>query len=755
MKSFLLYLCFATLIFSAPDGEKIYREQCASCHGEQGEGVDSEYDEALTGTRSIESLARVIHKTMPEGEDEACVDEDAHAVAQYIHEAFYSPEAQARLNPPRVELLRLTEHQYRHALTDLVASFRWTPSFDEQRGLRLRMWNAEKMNNRKEGLLDETSANLSLDLAKKKPHEKLKAEGFSALWEGSLVPPHTGPYQFRIKTPNGVRLHVNRQQGGDPALIDGWVSSNNTMRTLEGKTFLMAGHPVHFLIDYRSFQEKTSSIHVEWKPPHGTWQSIPAEYLRPKNAPPALIVSTPFPADDASLGYERGSAVSKAWQEAVTNGAIFATQNILADLDKLARTKKDDKERAEKIKKFCHLFAERAFARPLSPALKEEYVERHFKDSDPEEAAKRAILLTLISPRFLYPNLNVNEQGQPDQFSTAAFLSYALLDSLPPKFLSEQAHKKQLGKPEEIEKAAARLLEDPRAKHKINRFFYHWLGLSERNDLSKDPKLFPGFDEATQAELRHSLDQFINDIVWSEASDYRQLFRSPHLHLTQRLQKIYGPGTEKTEHGGLVADKRRAGLLTHPYVLAALSYHNDTSPIHRGVFLSRNVLGRFLKPPPEAIAFEDTHFADNLTMREKVTELTKKESCMACHEVINPVGFSLEKFDAIGRFRQKDRNQEINTTSEYPTETAEMIKISGPSDLADLAVQSPGAHRAFINGLFHHLVSQSARAYGSDTIYDLRRSFDNDFHIRKLLIDIAVTAAPKEEKKEEKAPQKK
>ena len=112
---YLLFFILAPLAFGAHKGAAIYTEHCASCHGDQGQGVAKEYDEALVGKKSIESLAKYIHRTMPEDNEDAVIDEDALLVAEYIHGEFYSPEAQAKLKPVRRDLLRLTQHQHRRS----------------------------------------------------------------------------------------------------------------------------------------------------------------------------------------------------------------------------------------------------------------------------------------------------------------------------------------------------------------------------------------------------------------------------------------------------------------------------------------------------------------------------------------------------------------------------------------------------------------------------------------------------------------
>ncbi len=124
---------------SAPHpGAAIFEKLCAECHGDHGQGVDGEYDEPLTGEKSLEALAREIDRTMPEDDPDKTTAEDARLVAAYIYDAFYSPEAQARLNPPQKDLARLTIAQFRNSVMDVIGRFRMGPGFDRAR--RRRAW---------------------------------------------------------------------------------------------------------------------------------------------------------------------------------------------------------------------------------------------------------------------------------------------------------------------------------------------------------------------------------------------------------------------------------------------------------------------------------------------------------------------------------------------------------------------------------------------------------------------------------------
>ncbi|MGC6425526.1 MAG: DUF1592 domain-containing protein [Akkermansiaceae bacterium] len=749
----VLLILAAPLAWGAPDGAAIYKQHCASCHGDEGEGVDDEYDEALVGKRSIDWLTKYIDESMPEFEEHLVVGKDARAVSEYIYDAFYSPEAQAKKKPVRKDLLRLSQHQHRRAITDIVQTFiGGHPWMGEEHGLRGNYFNKEKMNNRKHALVKRIDPTINFDAQKDHGVEGLNLKAHSIYWTGSLNPPETGVYQFRVNTPNGVRFWLNETNQNKDAFIDAWVSSGNQMRSQEASMFLLAGHGVPIIIDFVAFKERKSSLSIDWKPPHGVWEPLPNSVLHTDGSKPALIIETPFPADDASMGYERGSSISKAWKEATTRAAIEATATIFEHIDKIAKTKPDAEDREERLRSFCSEFTSRAFCRPLSDKQKKLYVDDIFTAAagDLDTAVKRSLMLTLTSPYFLYPSLNLNEKGEPDSYTNAAHMALAIWDSVPDMHLRKKAGKGQLNTEKQIKDELWRMLGDSRAKVKINRFFHHWLALSEKEDLGKDPKVFPGFDKALIADLRSSLNLFINDVVWEEPSDYRKLFTSDQLYLNDRLASFYG--AEKSQGDGFVQvtppDRKRAGLFTHPYILSAFSYHRQTSPIHRGVYLGRNVLGRFLKPPPNAIEFKDADFDPSLTMREKVTELTKDKSCMSCHSIINPVGFSLEYYDAVGRFRTQDNNKPINAESDYETPDAEKIRITGPDDLARLAVESPEAHQAFLKHLFHHLIQQPVNAYGFDQMDQFHHAFQKSgFHIKNIITVMAFESLPREPQK--------
>ena len=287
------------------------------------------------------------------------------------------------------------------------------------------------------------------------------------------------------------------------------------------------------------------------------------------------------------------------------------------------------------------------------------------------------------------------------------------------------------------------MLADPRAHSKVQYFLHHWLQMDRAEDFAKDSTLYPGFTPEIVSDLRASLNLFLDDVVWSESSDYRRLLLEDDLFVNNRLAKFYGIETNAGDFVKVSLDpKQRSGVITHPYLLAAFSYQKTSSPIHRGVFLTRNIVGRALKPPPMAQVFKDADFAPNLTMREKVAELTRPQACQSCHSVINPLGFSLEQYDAVGRFRTKEGGRTIDASSDYTTDDGAIVKLKGARDVAEFAVTSEHAQNAFIEQLFHQVVKQPMLAYGPDVQKRLRQSFlATGYNVQKLLADIATLSA--------------
>jgi len=744
-------------------GLAVYREHCVRCHGDNGVGTPDMPD-PLVGDRSVNQLAAYIDQTMPEDDPSLVTGEAARQVAAYMHEAFYSAVARDRNRPARRELSRLTVRQYRNALADLVGSFRgWVPAADDRRGLRGEYYETREFNRQKGLVFERIDPQVDFDFGLEGPDpERFRPNRFAIRWLGSIVPAETGVYEFTLRTDHSARLFLNRAWYEEP-LVDAYVKSGNDTE-YRGSIFLLGGRPYPLRLEFSKAVQgvddrthevsKHASIELLWKPPHGVFEHVPAERLVPLDSPDTFVAATPFPPDDRSIGYERGTSVSKEWYASATAAAVETADYVLEHVEHLARVKRDAPDRAAKLQAFAATFAERAFRRPLTPALKTLVVDRPFADApDLDAALKRSILAVLGSPRFLFHD----PADAADGFATAARLSFGLWDSIPDQPLRDAAARKQLADARAVRAQAERMVQDRRTRAKIRDFLFAWLRVDHGPEIVKDVTRYSAFSPETAADMRASLDLFLDDVVWGPADrgggDFRRLFTDDEVHVNGRLAPLYGvtlPADAPFRRVRL-DDGRRAGVLTHPYMASVLSYAGSTSPIHRGVFLSRSVLGNMLKPPQEAVTPLAPELHPQLSTRERVALQTSAVACQGCHAMINPLGFALEEFDPIGRHRTVESRplpggdmweKPVDASGSYLPREGPAAAFRGARELAAMIAGSRDAQEAFVQSLFHALVKQPVRAFGPDTLESLRQSFlASGCDVRRLAVDIMVVAA--------------
>lgn len=287
------------------------------------------------------------------------------------------------------------------------------------------------------------------------------------------------------------------------------------------------------------------------------------------------------------------------------------------------------------------------------------------------------------------------------------------------------------------------MVRDERTHLKVKSFFQSWINDSHYQ-FSKSSSLFPDFNSSIAADLRTSLHLLVDDIFWSEKSSFYELLTTTDCYLNNRLAKFYDVDVEIGKDFQRVPFEpaNRSGILTHPYLLSGLAYHDSSSPIHRGVFLARSLVGRRLKPPPVAVDLEPADLHPDMTTRERVERQTSSPSCFGCHGIINPLGFPLESFDAVGRFRQMERGKVVNTHVVYVDHRGQEHALNDARELAKFLADSRETHSAFVELLFQHVVKQPIQAFEPSLHAKLTDSFvDHELNMRQLLVTIAVDSA--------------
>ena len=740
-------------------GKKAYATKCASCHGGAGEGDKDYFEDPLRGDLSLSQLAKYISETMPEEDPDACVAEEADAVAKYVFDSFYSVDSQKRLNKARIELSRLTVRQYRESVAELIGTFKQDFQIPKEHGIRAKYFASR--NPTKEKTLSE-QVDDTIDFGDGVPHfdptgeyknikkdkdpkkdTNLMNQGFSAYWEGSVIPPETGSYEFIVESKNGFQLFVNNLES---PLIDRDVRSDDVVEH-KASIYLLGGRPVSLKLEMFSYPKPPAKIRLLWHPPGGRRSVIPKSSLIQHYSAESCAVSTTFPADDASFGYERGVSVSQQWDAATTDAAILTANWVSERIWALAKTKLANDDSTKKVKEFCYRFVARAFCKKLTDEDRQFFVDQHFeKELSIEDQVKRVVIMTLKSPRFLYPAIQQRDQHH----EVARRMALCLWDSSPDKRLMKMASKGQLAQKDNTMGEVDRLVDDPRSRQKLHSFFHYWLKTDHGSNVTKDKEAFPEFDDQIVSDLKTSLDLYLEEVIWNEKSDFRELFLADYLYLNPRLAKFYRleQNVDELKDGGAnddefqkvaVDSKKRAGILTHPYLMTGLAYHKDSSPIHRGVFVAKQLLGRRLRQPPNDVKPLSEEFDPKMTTRQRVEHQTKETACMNCHTVINPLGFSLENFDAVGRFRTEEKQTPIEVSTVYKTPNGEKVELNGARDLAEFLANNEMAQRSFIRQLFHHYAKQSIDAYGTDRLDRLHKSFvQSDYNVRQLLVEIAL-----------------
>ena len=739
-------------------GQRIYSQQCQICHGKNGIGGTDGYTDPLTGDASINELTELISDTMPEEDPDLCVADDAKAVATYIHETFYSEAAQLRNRPAQQHFSRLTGTQLRQSLADLYQHFHSTPWLEKSGGLSGKYYDSGR-NDKKKLKVERVDAGLDFDFGRESPVEGVSANEFSIYWSGSLAIPHSGRYEIVVESTCSMMMRFGLH---DRVLINNHVQSEGKTEFRRSLT-LIGGRQYPLWIEFRQRKRKTEQpparFSLRWVPPGGSEAIIPPENLLPKTLPSSFALQTKLPPDDRTYGYARGTRIDRGWEDAVTAAALEFGDTAGKELwpHYKRRHRKGPDENRAKLRAFLIELASVAFRGDLDEATRTLYVDNQVDaEEDDLLAISRSCLLIIKSPRFLYPSLS---SRQTAGYRVANRLSLVLHDSLPSdKWLLDRIDQNKFDPnekrfKEEVRNAARKMVRDPRLQGKVTEMFFDWLHVDPAGELSKNTQKFPGFDDELKTDLRRSLERQLADTFWSEKSDYRDLFRNDWNWTTGRLAQFYGEGwipasSDDGEISGrqLVrsapSSDRSFGVLSHPLVMGHLSYYDATSPIHRGVFLLRHILGRTLRPPNEAFTPLDAELHPDLTTRERVELQTGTTACQVCHSKINALGFPLENFDAVGRFRKTEHAKPINASGGYITRDGLEVKFSSPRDLAVFLADNIDAHRAFVERVFEHFVKQPPAAFGGSVIDDLVAQFrDSEFNMRELVVNIAILAA--------------
>lgn len=333
--------------------------------------------------------------------------------------------------------------------------------------------------------------------------------------------------------------------------------------------------------------------------------------------------------------------------------------------------------------------AARLFRRPLSAEerLRYEAVFEAGQAEDPPEGARWALEAMLQSPSFLYLDEVVRDDGYLDDTSVAARLALALWGQNPDAQLLARAAEGRLSTEDDIRAEATRMLADPRSQGGLHDFVDQWLRLDRLDDPDARPDL-AGLGAATIAALREEPVQLFR-MVLVDGGDLSQLLTTPRTTSSDALATIYGADIlQSTDTRFELDPQKRAGILSLPGVMAALSHATATSPTLRGHAVLANFLCTPPSPPPAGVSVTLPEVGPDATTRERLEAHFSDATCAACHRTMDGMGFAFESFDWLGKSRTEEHGKAIDDTSTFVLAGAE-ITVDGPVELASKMAGSP------------------------------------------------------------------
>ncbi len=391
-------------------------------------------------------------------------------------------------------------------------------------------------------------------------------------------------------------------------------------------------------------------------------------------------------------------------------------------------------------------FASKAFRRFLQPKEKEAYLSlfrKVYEGTENKERYDMAIMETfkaiLISPNFLYRFEEEQPVDHPYPLSTfelASRLSFFLWSSLPDNELFDVAYREDLHDPAILSKQVKRMLDDPRSKRFTESFATQWFGITKLKDSSPvDPERFPEFTPSLRASMYQELVEYAHHVL-TDSKNFLELIDSDYTFLNEELALHYGiKGVKgKAFQKVTLRDRNRGGVLGMGSVLTSTSLPLRTSPVLRGQWVLEQVLGTPAPPPPPDVdeLSEEEAGADNASLRDLLVLHRSKTECMSCHQKMDPIGFGLENFDPIGRWRNGYGDEPIIAWDTLSTGEI----FNGPAGLKKILVTKDDLFaRNLAEKMFTYAIGRNVEF--KDELYIqalVKNLLENDFDTEKFIV---------------------
>ena len=380
-----------------------------------------------------------------------------------------------------------------------------------------------------------------------------------------------------------------------------------------------------------------------------------------------------FEPQSSGTGF-RGGADTGYVSETLAEQYLIAAERLageaVLDLDALLPCSPADPDDRACVAAFVDDFGHRAFRKPLTDEQRAIYMGLYDEGaaSGGAVAIEMALAAMLISPHFLYRfELGATPDGERSpltQHELATALSFFLWDTTPDAELLGAAADGRLADADVLRAQIERMLDDPRSDRVFVDFFDDYLGLFEVPLLAKDEALFPDFTPELAASMHRESQAFVAHVARLPEGSLGELFTADYTFADEALAAFYGvsgPSGSELERVSLPPDER-SGLLTHAGLLARLGSTRSGSPTFRGLLVRSRLLCQEIPEPPADVADSLPEPDEVVTTRDRYREHAERDACSGCHQLIDPIGFGLEHYDAIGAYRTHENGAAVDAS---------------------------------------------------------------------------------------------
>jgi hypothetical protein len=467
-----------------------------------------------------------------------------------------------------------------------------------------------------------------------------------------------------------------------------------------------------------------------------------------------LPIADLFPRDEVALGFDDQAGALSLTDLHVTaylETADTVAEWLSADSSRLDALLDCAPEGADCARRFISSVGRRLTRRGLADAEVDALVELFggdFSTAAFGEGASRVVATLLQHPEFLYRVERATSANSPRELASpwllASRLSFLFWGSVPDDALLERAANGELGTAGDVEREARRMLLDARARRGVLHFFIQWLDLSSFDEVEKDSRLFKLWDESLRSDLGRETERFLEAVLWEDDARLETLLTAPYSFADAVLADFYDMTGAVGNSTDLVrldfpSDVARRGILTQGSILSRQAKANQTDPIHRGKFVRQAFFCATPPPPPANLVVSPPRLDPRKTTRERFAEHRADSGCASCHELLDPVGFIFEHYDAIGHYRATEADLPVDSSG-YLAGTDVEGAIDGVPELAAKLARSDQVQSCVVKQWFRYVFSRGETEADSCTLGKLEQSFkDSKGNLGELLVALTQT----------------